>query len=106
VEVARSRGALVLAHATNIAGIEGSLRAGVDILLHTTPSDDMWSESLVRRMVESGTALVPTLILWTWEANRDEDLLEAGVFLARGRSQLAAFHAAGGTVLSGPTLVT
>ncbi len=101
VNVAHSRGALVLAHPTNIDGIERALRAGVDVLLHTTPADDAWSGDLVGRLVEADIALAPTLMLWGRETRGAQDLLEPGVFMARAREQLSAFHAAGGKVLFG-----
>ncbi len=58
---AHSRNKLLFAHPTNAAGLQAALDGGVDVLVHTAPSMETWSDSLVRRMVKAGVAVVPTL---------------------------------------------
>ncbi len=99
---ARRRGKPVLAHPSNIQGIETALDGGVDVIVHTTPAAGPWPDALVARMRRQGLALVPTLKLWRAE------LLREGVPEAQGRvfqrvaaDQLRAFVRAGGDVLFG-----
>ncbi len=97
---AHARGKLVFAHPTNAAGLEAALAGGVDLLVHTTPAMETWSDSLVRRMVRAGVALVPTLKLWRYES-RSARLAFSRPFVRAGVDQLRAFRRAGGTVLFG-----
>ena len=94
------RGKLLFAHPTNAAGLEAALAGGVDVLVHTAPGMKTWSDSLVRRMIEAGVAVVPTLKLWRYEA-RSARLAFSRPFVQAGVDQLRAFHRAGGTVLFG-----
>ena len=61
---------------------------------------ETWSDSLVRRMVRAGVALVPTLKLWRYES-RSARLAFSRPFVRAGVDQLRAFRRAGGTVLFG-----
>ena len=97
---ARARGKVVFAHPTNAAGVEAALAGGVDVLAHTAPAMETWSDSLVRRMVRAGVALVPTLGLWRYET-RSARLAFSRPFVQAGVDQLRAFRRAGGTVLFG-----
>jgi imidazolonepropionase-like amidohydrolase len=97
---AHARGKLLVAHPSNAAGLEAALAAGADVLVHTAPAMETWSDSLVRRMVEAEVALVPTLKLWRYEA-RSARLAFSRPFVQAGVDQLRAFHRAGGTVLFG-----
>jgi imidazolonepropionase-like amidohydrolase len=45
VEEAHGEGKPVFAHVSNDAGIEIAVKSGADILAHTTPADEIWSES-------------------------------------------------------------
>jgi imidazolonepropionase-like amidohydrolase len=94
------RGKLLFAHPTNAAGLEAALAGGVDVLVHTAPGMQTWSDSLVRRMVKAGVAVVPTLKLWRYES-RSARLAFSRPFVQAGVDQLRAFHRAGGTVLFG-----
>jgi imidazolonepropionase-like amidohydrolase len=97
---AHARGKLVFAHPTNAAGVEAALAGGADVLAHTAPAMETWSDSLVRRMVRAGVALVPTLELWHYEG-RSARLAFSRPFLQAGVDQLRAFWRAGGTLLFG-----
>ena len=97
---AHGRSKLLFAHPTNAAGLQAALDGGVDVLVHTAPSMETWSDSLVRRMVKAGVAVVPTLKLWRYES-RSARLAFSRPFVQAGVDELRAFHRAGGTVLFG-----
>jgi imidazolonepropionase-like amidohydrolase len=99
---AHSAGKPVFAHVSNNQGIEVALQSGVDILAHTTPTDDLWSPAFVQRMTAAHMALTPTLTLWDFEskkANSSPD--ETEKWMSRAAEQLRAFSRAGGQVLFG-----
>jgi imidazolonepropionase-like amidohydrolase len=100
VTQAHSAGRPVFAHVSNNQGIEVAIQSGVDILAHTTPTDDLWSPSFVHRLTAAHMALTPTLTLWEAESpNASPDELEKG--MSRAAQQLGAFYQAGGQVLFG-----
>ncbi|MEX1994811.1 MAG: amidohydrolase family protein [Steroidobacteraceae bacterium] len=98
------RGLPVVAHPTDVEGIELAIEAGVDILVHTTigGGKTVWDDVLVAQLVEQGIGVVPTLKLWRYELER-ADVPPHIVELALGDAieQLRAFAAAGGQVLFG-----
>jgi imidazolonepropionase-like amidohydrolase len=99
---AHRAGKPVFAHVSNDQGIEVAIQSGVDILAHTTPSDELWSPSFAQRLVAAHMALTPTLTLWDEEAqkgNASPDFIEKG--MSRAAEQLGAFSHAGGQVLFG-----
>jgi imidazolonepropionase-like amidohydrolase len=99
---AHRAGKPVFAHVSNDEGIEVAVQSGVDILAHTTPSGDLWSESLVERFTAAHMALTPTLTLWDVEGRKGSaspDEIERG--MNRAAQQLKAFSQAGGQVLFG-----
>ena len=57
------RGLLVLAHPTDIEGINLAIEAGVDVLVHTTIGEGktVWDAALIEQMLAKDMALVPTL---------------------------------------------
>lgn len=97
------RGGLVFAHPTDIAGVEASLAADVDILAHTTHGvETPWPDALQRQAISQGMSLIPTLKLMGYELKKESvppaisaRLIDAS--LAHTRS----FAAAGGQVLFG-----
>jgi len=99
---AHRAGKPVFAHVSNNQGIEVAIQSGVDILAHTTPSDDLWSPAFAKRLVAAHMALTPTLTLWDEEskkANLSPDDVEKG--MSKAADQLRAFSHAGGQVLFG-----
>lgn len=98
------RGLPVLAHPTDIEGIELAIDAGVDILVHTTIGGGkaIWDGELVASLVEQDIGVVPTLKLWRHELERagmPADIVEQA--LGDAVAQLRAFSGAGGQVLFG-----
>jgi imidazolonepropionase-like amidohydrolase len=102
VEEAHHAGKPVFAHVSNDQGIEVAIKSGVDILAHTTPSDDLWSPSFAERLAAAHMALTPTLTLWDVEGKKGKassDEIEIG--MSRAAQQLQAFSQAGGQILFG-----
>ena len=98
------RGLPVLAHPTDIEGINLAIEAGVDVLVHTTVGDGktIWEPALIEQLVAKNMALVPTLQLFPYEFKR-QNLEPRITDLATGDivEQLRAFSKAGGQVLFG-----
>jgi imidazolonepropionase-like amidohydrolase len=92
----------VFAHVSNSEGIEVAIQSGADILAHTTPIDQPWTSSLVKRMVAAHMALTPTLSLWDFESKKSST--SPGEFekvMEKAAGQLKVFSDAGGQVLFG-----
>lgn len=98
------RGLPVLAHPTDIEGINLAIEAGVDVLVHTTIGEGatVWDAALIERMLGGGMGVVPTLMLFPYELNRMQ-LPARVVELATGDAveQVSAYADAGGQVLFG-----
>jgi imidazolonepropionase-like amidohydrolase len=98
------RGLPVLAHPTDIEGIELAIEAGVDVLVHTTIGDGptAWEPALVEQLVSKNMAVVPTLQLFPYELKRahlPEKIVEAAT--GDAIEQVRVFSKAGGQVLFG-----
>jgi imidazolonepropionase-like amidohydrolase len=98
------RGLPVLAHPTDIEGINLAIEAGVDLLVHTTFGDGrtVWEPALVEQMLSENMAVVPTLQLWPYELKRaalEPRVVELAT--ADAVEQLRVFARAGGQVLFG-----
>ena len=101
---AHERGAFVVSHPSNSAGARAAIEGGVDILAHTFPleRDGPWDRSLLPRMKQAGTALIPTIKLWEYElrrAGRDRPAIERWIQVAQ--EQVRSFAALGGPILFG-----
>jgi len=98
------RGLPVLAHPTDIEGINLAIEAGVDVLVHTTIGEGRtaWDAALIEQMRAADMAVVPTLKLFPYELERAE-LPERVVQLATADAveQVRAYSQAGGQVLFG-----
>ena len=104
-DAAHRRGKLVVAHPSNSAGARAAIEGGVDVLVHTFPSEldrRPWDRELPRMMLERKMGLVPTLKLFPSEirkAGLPAAVVEA--VLGNARDQLRAFSEGGGQVLFG-----
>ena len=103
VEEARGSGKPVFVHPNTGADVLAALRAGVDVIAHTTPRSGPWDEGILALVKERRAALTPTLSLWKYFLRHDristrEQLVEAAV------GQVRAWIAAGGEVLFGTDL--
>jgi imidazolonepropionase-like amidohydrolase len=98
------RGLPVLAHPTDIEGINLAIEAGVDVLVHTTLGEGrtVWDAALIEQMLAANMAVVPTLQLFPYELKR-ANLPERVVELATGDAveQVRAYARAGGQILFG-----
>jgi len=98
------RGLPVLAHPTDIEGINLAIEAGVDVLVHTTIGEGrtVWDAALIEQMLAGGMAVVPTLQLFPYElkrANLPERIVELAT--ADAVEQVRAYAQAGGQILFG-----
>ena len=76
------------------------MRAGVEVIVHTTPQSGPWDAATVAAMKQANVALVPTLKLWRYELRHERTSL-ADRFVDTAVGQLRAWIEAGGTVLFG-----
>ena len=98
------RGLLVVAHPTDVEGINLAIESGVDVLVHTTigGGKTVWDAPLVAQLVEQDMAVVPTLMLWPYELRRakaPQEIIDGAT--GDAVQQLKSFVAAGGQVLFG-----
>jgi imidazolonepropionase-like amidohydrolase len=98
------RGLPVLAHPTDIEGINLAIEAGVDVLVHTTIGEGktVWDAALIEQMLAGGMGVVPTLQLFPYElkrANLPERIVELAT--ADAVEQVRAYAQAGGQILFG-----
>ena len=98
------RGLPVLAHPTDIEGINLAIEAGVDVLVHTTIGEGKtaWDAPLIEQMRAKNMAVVPTLQLFPYELKR-AGLPQRIVDAATGDAveQVRAYSKAGGQILFG-----
>jgi imidazolonepropionase-like amidohydrolase len=98
------RGLPVLAHPTDIEGINLAIEAGVDILVHTTIGEGKtaWDATLIEQMRAKNMAVIPTLKLFPYELKRME-LPERVVDGATTDAveQVRSYSKAGGQILFG-----
>jgi imidazolonepropionase-like amidohydrolase len=103
VDVAHDAGRLAFAHPNSGADVLTALRAGVDVIAHTTPHSGDWDAPIAAAIAERQAALTPTLALWNHFARHDRvSARERVAGVAAG--QLRAWIEAGGTVLFGTDL--
>jgi imidazolonepropionase-like amidohydrolase len=103
VDVAHAQGKPVFAHPQNRAGVDAVVAGGVDVMAHTVPTEPGYTPEQLAQFKSQGTALMPTLTLWTTLADPPlsapdfivEQVVQSGV------DQLRAFSQNGGLVLFG-----
>jgi imidazolonepropionase-like amidohydrolase len=103
VKEAHDRGKLVFVHPTTTDGLMASVRAGVDVLAHTTPQSGPWSEGVLAAMSQARVALIPTLSFWRYQMRHDR-ISAADAVEESAVGQLRSWVATGGTVLYGTDL--
>lgn len=97
------RGGTVVAHPTDLAGVQAAIDAGVDLLAHTTHgSTTRWPATLLQQAVKRGVSMTPTLHLMGYELAKEqargpivEQLIAASVQHVRD------FAEAGGDIVFG-----
>lgn len=103
VNEAHRAGKPVFVHPNTGADVVTSLRAGVDVIAHTTPNAGPWDAAVMEEMKAHHAALIPTLWIWKWYARHDRRSAEDKVVETEGE-QLRAWIAGGGVVLFGTDL--
>ena len=98
VDVAHAQNKPVFAHPQNHTGVDNAVAGGVDILAHTIPTESDFTAEELARFKTQGTALIPTLTLWTTVV---QDAAVANGLVASGIQQLKTFSANGGPILFG-----
>jgi len=98
VDVTHRAGKPVFAHPQNRRGVDVVLDAGVNVLAHTVPTEPGYTVEQLARFKSQGTALIPTLSLWTTVTS---DPVAVARLTESGVSQLKAFAGNGGIVLFG-----
>ena len=103
VNEAHRTGKPAFVHPNVGADIPIAVRAGVDVVAHTTPFSGAWDESILAAMKDRNVALTPTLTLWQSflrhdRASRQQQVVDAAV------AQLRDWVLRGGTVLFGTDL--
>jgi imidazolonepropionase-like amidohydrolase len=103
VNEAHRSGKPVFVHPNSGADVLAAVRAGVDVIAHTTPRSGAWDETILKAMKERRVALTPTLTVWKYLLRHDRiSTQEQSVDNSIG--QLRAWVAFGGTVLFGNDL--
>jgi imidazolonepropionase-like amidohydrolase len=101
VEEARRAGKPVFSHPSRgAAGLLAAVRAGVDVVAHTTPQSGPWDDTILAAMKEKRVAVIPTLTIWRYLRRHDRFSIHEQVTTTT-TGQLRAWVAAGGTVLFG-----
>lgn len=103
VKEAHRAGKPVFVHPNTGADVVAAVRAGADVIAHTTPRSGPWDDAILAAMKEGRVALTPTLAAWGFLMRHDrlsvqEQLTETAV------GQLRAFLDSGGTVVFGTDL--
>lgn len=80
-----------------------AVRAGVDVLAHTTPQSGPWSNGVLAAMSQARVALIPTLSFWRYQMRHDR-VSVADAVEESAVEQLRSWVTAGGTVLYGTDL--
>jgi len=103
VKEAHRFGKPVFVHPNTGVDVLTALRAGVDVIAHTTPPSGPWDETLLAAIKEQHAALIPTLWIWKWYARHDRRSAQDKT-VDTEVGQLRAWIASGGTVLFGTDL--
>jgi imidazolonepropionase-like amidohydrolase len=90
-------------HPNSSADVLAALRAGADVIAHTTPSSKSWDDAILALVHERKPALTPTLTLWK-STMRHDRVSAQDQFVDAAIGELRAWIAAGGRVLFGTDL--
>jgi imidazolonepropionase-like amidohydrolase len=100
VQQAHRAGKPVFVHPSTATDIAAAVRAGADIIAHTTPGSGAWDDALLTAMREANVALTPTLTLWK-HAMRHDRISVQNRYVDTAVAQLRAWQECGGTILFG-----
>ena len=100
IEEAHARHKPAFAHPTNVKAMLAAVRAGVDVVVHTTPQRGEWDQNVLNTLKQAHVAIIPTLKLWRYEL-RHERMTIRDQFVASSVAQLHAWLGANGEILFG-----
>lgn len=100
---AHRAGKPVFVHPNTSAEILAAVRAGVDVVGHTTPFAGPWDDAVLAAMMEHKVALTPTLTIWKYFMRHDRASTQDKI-VETETGQLRAWVKQGGTVLFGTDL--
>ena len=100
VDEAHRHGKPTFAHPTNAEGLLAAVRAGVDVVAHTTPQSGPWDDAVLAAIEGADVTLIPTLKVWQHQL-RDEPASVRARSASTSTGQLRAWRGAGGTVVFG-----
>lgn len=103
VALAHAAGRPAFVHPVDAADVLAAVRAGVDVIAHTTPRSGRWSPELLEAMRAADVAVTPTLSLWRSALRHDRAAVRRQA-VETAVDQLRGWVAAGGTVLFGTDL--
>jgi len=103
VEEAHGAKKPVFVHPDSAANVQAAVRAGVDVIAHTTPVSGPWDAALLAEMKQHGVALIPTLQVFQFNYRHDRRSTQDRLAEV-STGQLRAWIAQGGTVLFGTDL--
>ncbi|MCA1829416.1 MAG: amidohydrolase family protein [Myxococcales bacterium] len=101
VAEARRAAKPVFVHPNDGADVLTALKAGVDVIAHTTPHSGPWDDALLAAIKRA--ALTPTITLWKSYQRHDRASAQEAI-VATAVGQLKSWIDAGGTVLFGTDL--
>jgi imidazolonepropionase-like amidohydrolase len=103
VSEAHRAGKIVFVHPNTGADVLTALRAGADVIAHTTPASGAWDETILSAIRERRVALTPTLQLMRYYRRHDRVSMQEQIANAAAE-QLRAWIDCGGAVLFGTDL--
>ena len=103
VDQVRPSGKPVFVHPNSGADVLAAIRAGADVVAHTTPRTGPWDEAIFAAAKNRRAALTPTLTIWKHFLRHDRLSTQEQV-AKTAAGQLAAWIQFGGTVLFGTDL--
>jgi len=103
VDEAHDAGKPVFVHPNSSADVLTALRAGVDVIAHTTPASKTWDDAILALVREQHPALTPTLTLWQQTMRHDRASAQEQ-FVDAAIGELRAWLGSGGRVLFGTDL--
>ena len=100
VDEAHRHGKPAFAHPTHAEGLLAAVRAGVDVVPHTTRQFGSWGAAVLAAIEGADVTLIPTLKVWQHHL-RDEPAAVRAHLASTSTDQLRAWRGAGGTVVFG-----
>lgn len=104
VAQAHQRNKLAIAHPQSLEGVQVALGGGVDIVAHTAPGEGPWPPALLDDLINRGTVLIPTLMLWRVELSRQNPPVPGAIIDSYEKDalgQISSFASRDGTVMFG-----